>query len=80
MYLDGRKEEALRRWFPQSDSPANLRYAMYDWDTLAAALTQAGCVDIRRRAYQEGDLPDVALLDNRPEESLFIEARKPRSQ
>jgi predicted SAM-dependent methyltransferase len=76
LYATGKREEALARFFPQSQSRPNLRYFMYDWRTLQSALARAGFVDIGRREYQVGDLPEVELLDNRPEESLFVEAHK----
>lgn len=78
-YTEGRREEALQRFFPQSNSRANLRYFMYDFETLEAALTGAGFAEVRRREFQTGELPDVQLLDNRPDESLFVEARKARN-
>ena len=76
LYAAGKREEALARFFPQSESRPNLRYFMYDWQTLQSALARAGFVDICRREFQKGDFPDVELLDNRPDESLFVEAHK----
>ena len=77
LYLSGDREAALLRLYPQSLSRANLRYWMYDFPTLQAALLAAGFIDIERREFQCGEVPDAALLDNRPDESLFVEARKP---
>src|SRR4029453_5753039 len=51
---------------------ARHRY-MYDFDMLAALLRRAGFVDVRRCAFQEGSVPDITILDNRPD-SLFVEA------
>lgn len=80
LYAAGKREEVLARFFPQSQSRPNLRYFMYDWQTLQSALARAGFVDIYRREFQKGDLPDVELLDNRPDESLFVEAHKSRTR
>ena len=77
LYLSGDREAALQRLYPQSLSRANLRYWMYDFATLHSALLAAGFADIERRTFQCGAVPDAELLDNRPEESLFVEARKP---
>jgi hypothetical protein len=43
---------------------------------LTAVLESVGFRDIVRRAYREGLTPDLEVLDNRPEETLFVEARK----
>ena len=50
---------------------------MYDFDLLATLLKRVGFVEVQRASFQNGDVPDVALLDNRPEESLYVEASKP---
>ena len=49
---------------------------MYDQFSLTALLTSCGFVDIQKRSYKEGECPDIDLLDSRPEESLYLEARK----
>jgi predicted SAM-dependent methyltransferase len=76
LYRSGRKQEALARFFPVSNSPLGRRYSMYDYEILSAALTAAGFREVRRCKYREGVVPDLEILDNRPEESLFVEARK----
>lgn len=49
---------------------------MYDQYSLTALLTSCGFTSIRKMSYKEGDCPDIELLDNRPEESLYLEASK----
>lgn len=49
---------------------------MYDVDSCALRLREAGFVDITQRAMGEGECPDVKLLDQRAE-SFFLEACKP---
>jgi hypothetical protein len=49
---------------------------MYDFELLSAVLQDAGYRDIRQCRYREGEVPDLHLLDNRPEETLFVEARR----
>jgi predicted SAM-dependent methyltransferase len=77
LYYSGAKQEALARFFRNSKSPRDRRYYMYDYETLASTLSAAGFVEIRRCPYREGVVPDLEFLDNRPEESLFVEAMKP---
>ncbi len=50
---------------------------MYDRISLAELLKDSGFVDIKRRRYREGEVPDIDRLDNRPEHSLYVEAKKP---
>lgn len=50
---------------------------MYDYTLMKAALEQAGFKAVSRCAYRQGRMPDVELLDNRPEDSLFVEAARP---
>lgn len=49
---------------------------MYDQFSLTALLTSCGFTAIRKMSYKEGNCPDIELLDNRPEESLYLEALK----
>jgi predicted SAM-dependent methyltransferase len=76
LLVAGDRETARARLFPPTVSRVNLRYFMYDFETLSAALSEAGFVDIERRSFQRGEVPDTELLDSRPDDSLFIEARK----
>ena len=48
----------------------------YDFDSLSLLLRECGFNQIERKRYRESDIPEIDLLDNRPEQSLFIEARK----
>jgi predicted SAM-dependent methyltransferase len=77
LYQAGDKERALSYFFTTSDSGdlAQHRY-MYDFDMLRQLLESVGFVDVERCSYQQGSVPDIDRLDNRPEETLFIEARK----
>ena len=76
LYRSGRRQEALARFFPNSISPLGRRYCIYDYVMLESALSAAGFVEIARCNYREGRVPDLQWLDNRPEESLFVEAVK----
>ena len=50
---------------------------MYDQFSLTALLASCGFVDIQKRSYKMGEVPDTDFLDIRPEHSLYLEARKP---
>jgi predicted SAM-dependent methyltransferase len=66
-----------RIFYQDRDSPAGHR-AMYDEELLGLVLRKAGFVDVRRRAFRQGQLNDL-LLDtpSRECESLYMEARRP---
>jgi predicted SAM-dependent methyltransferase len=78
LYARGEKDKMLINYFFVEDMESH--YArhkyMYDFDMLTAVLESVGFRDIVRRAYREGLTPDLEVLDNRPEETLFVEARK----
>jgi len=50
---------------------------MYDFELLKGMLEAAGFSDVIQCPYREGATPDIDLLDNRAEETLFVEAKKP---
>ena len=78
LYRQGERERALDLFYLRACSGLLGRHAyMYDFDLLAALLTRSGFAQVERCVYQEGNLPDVRLLDHMPEESLFVEAVKP---
>lgn len=49
---------------------------MYDFELLSGLLKEIGFKQITRCEYQQGNTPDINILDNRPEVSLFVEAVK----
>jgi hypothetical protein len=49
----------------------------YDFESLTSLLKDCGFVDIKRRKYCEGNVPDIEFLDGKPDVSLFVEAMKP---
>lgn len=78
LYQKGCKHQMLRDYFfvDESDSFYARHKYMYDFELLKEKLNAAGFNAVERRIYREGETPDLQLLDNRPEESLFVEARK----
>ncbi len=49
---------------------------LYDAESAQAALQRAGFAQVRRCSYREGLLPDLDVIDSRPEVSLYMEATK----
>ena len=49
---------------------------MYDFETLRQLLESVGFVDVERCSYQQVNVPDLDKLDNRPEDTIFVEARR----
>jgi predicted SAM-dependent methyltransferase len=77
LYQGGAKEQALAFFFtPRRAGHLNHHHFMYDYDLLRGSLAAAGFIEIERSAFREGSFPDVKTLDNRPDETLFVEARK----
>lgn len=78
LYGFGEKRRMLEDYFFVEDLSSYLarhKY-MYDFELLSAVLIDAGYRDIRRCEFQEGAVPDLKQLDNRPDETLSIEARR----
>jgi hypothetical protein len=49
---------------------------MYDYASLSERLSEIGFRQIERRSYQAGRAPDLSILDNRPDDSLYVEATR----
>lgn len=47
---------------------------MYDWPTLSLMMSAIGFENVRLCRFQESNDPDLALLDNRPVDSIHVEA------
>ncbi len=76
LFRMGQKQRMLDDYFFVDDLSSYLarhKY-MYDFELLESALRRAGFQDVRRCAFQQGATPDLLLLDNRPDETLFVEA------
>jgi len=78
LYHAGKRREMLGNYFFVEDDDSH--YArhkyMYDFALLSEALAEVGFRDIRRCGYRQGATPDLDMLDNRPDESLFVEATR----
>jgi SAM-dependent methyltransferase len=77
LYCAGRKAESLEYFFYDAGPSFFTRHRyMYDFEVLRLNLEMAGFAAVVRRGFKEGLVPDIDLLDNRPEETLFVEASK----
>jgi hypothetical protein len=50
---------------------------MYDYELLHEALVSANFVEVVRCQFQIGRTPDLFELDNRSDETLYVEAVRP---
>ena len=78
-YLQGKKKEMLENYFfvDHNDNHFSRHKYMYDFEILETILEKIGFVNIMKCDYKKGSLPNLNILDNRPEDSLFIEVMKP---
>ncbi len=78
LYSSGKKQEMLLNYFFVEDDESH--YArhkyMYDFEMLSKLLREIGFRDIQRCQFRVGAVPDIDILDNRPDDSLFVEAKK----
>ena len=81
LYSQGDKARMLESYFfvDHNENYFSRHKYMYDFDLLSRMFEIAGFVNIKRCDFNEGSIPDIEFLDNRPEDSLFIEAMKSKS-
>jgi SAM-dependent methyltransferase len=77
LYQSGDRRRMLEEYFFRADEGRLAEHSyVYDFTLLEEACREAGFAEVERRRFREGLVPDVELLDNRPEETLFVEAVK----
>jgi SAM-dependent methyltransferase len=78
LYQRGQRQAALGYFFysPSPCSDLSKRHYQYDFVLLREMLVAAGFRNVRRCEFRVGGVPDIALLDRMPEESLYVEAEK----
>lgn len=79
-YQQGAKQEALRYFFTGELGRFDQHRYMYDNELLSSLLQEQGFSEVAEREYRKGSVPDLDVLDNRPEETLYVEGRKPINQ
>lgn len=77
LYRKGEKRRSLQYFFNErkQDGYTYHRY-LYDEELLSGLLKDCGFSRARKCAFREGGTPDIGVLDNRPEETLYMEAVK----
>lgn len=78
MYKRGEKERMIHDFFFAEEMTGfgQHRYG-YDYDMLSTTLRDIGFAQIQKSGFKEGATPDLQLLDNRGDYTLFVEARRP---
>jgi SAM-dependent methyltransferase len=77
LFANGDKDRALEYFFASRRAGRFSRHQyMYDYELLDSALRKTGFAQVARRSFRLGQVPDLDVLDNRPEETLYVEARK----
>jgi len=72
----GEKFDSIEGFFDEDKGYFARHRFMYDEEMLSDLLRRAGFANPSRRAYREGRVPDLEVLDNR-QGSLVMEAEKP---
>ena len=75
-YLRGERERFLSYFFTDERLGRHRHRFMYNFESLRDALCVAGFVDVTRCAFRIGRTPDLHLLDNRSDETLYVEAMR----
>jgi predicted SAM-dependent methyltransferase len=78
LYQRGEKDAALSYFFNADPAEGYFfqhRY-LYDFELLARLLAKHAFRDVRQCGFREGRMPDIQHLDNRPDETLFVEATR----
>jgi len=76
-YLTGQRDRFLAYFFTDRRLSRHRHRYMYDFELLRHVLAQAGFVDVVQREFQMGRTPDLVELDNRADETLYVEAAHP---
>lgn len=78
MYLEGRREQALKYLFYPKEARSNLsrRCYQYDFVLLKGLMEEAGVRNVRRCKFREGRVPDLDRLDRLSHETLYVEGER----
>ena len=73
-YLRGERDRFLSYFFSDATGQRRQHRFMYDFELLYEALSSTGFVDVIKCEFQTGRTPDLLELDNRSDETLYVEA------
>lgn len=79
LYEKGQKSRMLEDFFFVESCGSHFarhKY-MYDFQLIKDVLERCGFIEVTRFEYKQGNVPDIEMLDNQPEVSLYLEAQKP---
>jgi len=76
-YLNGQRDRFLAYFFTDRRLSRHRHRYMYDFELLKQIVTQAGFVDVVKCQFRIGRTPDLVDLDNRSDETLYVEAARP---
>ena len=78
LYLEGRREQALKYFFYPKEQRSKLsrRCYQYDFVLLKGLMEEAGVRNVRRCKFREGRVPDLDRLDRLSRETLFVEGER----
>lgn len=69
-------DASVKMLFELSEKGKDRHWWMYNRHNLSALLLSSGFASVNVMRYQDGQCPDLEFLDNRPDDSLFVEASK----
>lgn len=76
-YSESSPETTLGMIFEhQHENPKNRHQWMYTESSLVNLMESIGFKEVKKMSYKEGRLPDLELIDNRPENSIYVEGMK----
>jgi len=75
-YDEAAPERTLSIIFEHEQTGKNRHQWMYTAKSLIRTMEEVGFNKVRQCQYREGALPDLNLIDNRPENSIYVEGTK----
>jgi predicted SAM-dependent methyltransferase len=76
LFRKGDSERALTFFFDDKKGYFYTHKYMYNFELLRALLNEVGFDHVIRCSYKTGEVPDIEKLDNKPDETLYVEATK----
>jgi predicted SAM-dependent methyltransferase len=78
LYNEEHPEACLRGIFQEDEENVKNRHQwMYTSKSLSRLMRETGFGDVVPRKFREGELPDLERIDNRPDNSIYVEGKKP---
>ncbi len=77
LYSEASPEAFLHGVFQEDeDNVKNRHQWMYTESSLCRLMSQSGFVNVNECTFRSGRLPDLERIDNRPDNSIYIEGEK----